>query len=169
MQSSPALAETLGKLSRLSLHIGRRTCICHHQYSQLSTAATKQGILISKIKPNYAIAHQWHGEYLAALGHHEKAIATFRRAIELDALSLIVHATLGRHGYYFARQHDRALGWLHQSYADRALMMSELKVEPVFDVLRADPRFVDLLGRVGLCQPKDVFHGTHRKKRHGPI
>jgi hypothetical protein len=47
-------------------------------------------------------------------------------------------------------EHDRALGWLEQAHAERAQMMSELKAEPAFDPLRADPRFVDLLGRVGL-------------------
>jgi hypothetical protein len=47
-------------------------------------------------------------------------------------------------------EHDQAFGWLEQSYVDRAQMMSELKAEPLFDPLRADPRFADLLRRVGL-------------------
>jgi tetratricopeptide (TPR) repeat protein len=205
-----------------------------------------------ELSPSYAIAHQWFGEYLAAVGRHEEAIAALKRAIELDPLSLIIHATLGRHGYYFARQYDQAMAqlqktrelddrfwvgrlwlgwtyanigrlgealaelqtarrlddnleivaalgytygragqrleaqqlldelqqlsqrryvspmlgaliatgmgeydqafqWLEQSYADRAQMMSELGAEPAFDPLRADPRFADLLRRVGLA------------------
>jgi tetratricopeptide (TPR) repeat protein len=204
-----------------------------------------------ELSPNYAVAHQWYGEYLAAVGRHAEAIAALRRAVELDPLSLIVHATLGRHGYYFARrydqavaqlqktldlddnfwvarfwlgwtyanvgrltealaelqtarrldnnleivaalgfthgragrrpeaqqvldeleqlsrtryvspmlpaltltgmgEHDRAFAWLERGYADGAQMMSELQVEPAFDPLRADPRFADLLRRVGL-------------------
>ena len=47
-------------------------------------------------------------------------------------------------------EHERAFGWLEQCYADRAQMMSELNAEPAFDPLRADPRFADLLRRVGL-------------------
>jgi tetratricopeptide (TPR) repeat protein len=47
-------------------------------------------------------------------------------------------------------EHERAFGWLEQGYTDRAQMMSELKAEPVFDPLRLDPRFADLLRRVGL-------------------
>jgi serine/threonine-protein kinase len=62
-----------------------------------------------KLNPNYAIAHQWYGEYLAAIGRHPEAIAAIQRAQELDPLSLIINATLGRHGYYFARQYDRAI------------------------------------------------------------
>ena len=204
-----------------------------------------------ELNPNYAVAHQWFGEYLAAIGRHQEAIAAFQRAIELDPLSLIMHATLARHGYYFAREYDRAiaqfhktldmdehfwvarfwLGWtyaatgrlpeaiaelqtarrlddnleivaalgyaygragrraeaqqaldelrhvsrtryvspmlgaliaigtgetdqaldcLEQGYADRAQMMTELRAEPAFDPLRANPRFVALVRRVGL-------------------
>jgi serine/threonine protein kinase/tetratricopeptide (TPR) repeat protein len=204
------------------------------------------------LNPNYAIGYQWYGEYLAAVGRHPEAITAFKRAIDLDPLSLIVHASLGRHGYFFARQydlavaqlqktlemdesfwvarlwlgwtyaclgrlpealvelqaarrlddnleivgalgyafgragqraeaqqlladleqlsrkrnvspmvpaliaiglgeHDQAFAWLEKSYEDRAQMMSELSVEPVFDPLRPDPRFTDLLHRVGLA------------------
>jgi TolB-like protein/DNA-binding winged helix-turn-helix (wHTH) protein/Flp pilus assembly protein TadD len=45
---------------------------------------------------------------------------------------------------------DRALEWLDQAYRQRASDMLELKAEPQFDGLRADPRFEDLLRRVGL-------------------
>src|SRR5207248_10775822 len=36
-----------------------------------------------ELNPGYAVAHQWHGEYLAALGRHPQAIAAIERAIEL--------------------------------------------------------------------------------------
>jgi tetratricopeptide (TPR) repeat protein len=47
-------------------------------------------------------------------------------------------------------ERERALGWLEDAYAERAQMLSELKAEPAFDPLRGDPRFADLLRRVGL-------------------
>ena len=68
-----------------------------------------------QLNPNYAIAHQWYGEYLAARGRHDEAIAAIGRALDLDPLSLIIHATLGRHGYFFARQYDRAAEQLHRT------------------------------------------------------
>jgi eukaryotic-like serine/threonine-protein kinase len=201
------------------------------------------------LNPNYAVAHQWYGEYLAALGRHTEAIGEFQRAQELDPLSLIINATLGRHGFYFARRYDlaieqcrktleldpnfwvahyflawvytakgrlaeavaafeiarrlepnletlaglgfahgascrrdkaeQALGelratattryvspinfalihiglaekdaafqWLEKAYQDRAQWLSEIKVDPAFDLLRPDPRFADLLARI---------------------
>src|SRR5262245_6825612 len=68
-----------------------------------------------QLNPNYPVAHQWYGEYLAARGRHDEAIATMQRALDLDPLSLIIHATLGRHGYHFARQYDRAVEQLQRT------------------------------------------------------
>jgi len=68
-----------------------------------------------ELNPNYAVAHQWYGEYLAAVGRHGEAIETLKRAIELDPLSLIIHATLGRHGFYFARRYDDAIAQLRKT------------------------------------------------------
>ncbi len=46
-------------------------------------------------------------------------------------------------------EHDRAFAWLEKAYEDRAQMLSEIKADPTFDAIRPDPRFVDLLRRVG--------------------
>jgi tetratricopeptide (TPR) repeat protein len=45
---------------------------------------------------------------------------------------------------------DRALAQLEQAYAERTDAVPLLKVDPRMDPLRADPRFADLLRRVGL-------------------
>jgi tetratricopeptide (TPR) repeat protein len=225
--------------------------MAHKEYDWDWPAAGKAYQRALALAPNYATAHQWHGEFLACLGHHEEGIAELKRAIDLDPLSLIIHATLARHGYYFARRydqaieqlrqtlemdegfwvahlwlgwtyanigrldealaaaetarqlddnleiaavrgytlgragrrseaqqlldelaqlsrdryvspmnsaiiaiglgdHDAAFGWLEKGYQDKSQMLSELRVETAFDPLRADPRFADLLVRVGL-------------------
>jgi TolB-like protein/Flp pilus assembly protein TadD len=46
---------------------------------------------------------------------------------------------------------DQALAWLEKAY-DAHLHMEWLKVDPQWDNLRSDPRFQDLLRRVGLAQ-----------------
>ena len=43
-----------------------------------------------------------------------------------------------------------ALEWLEKGFQERDDQMINLKVEPVFDPLRTDPRFQDLVRRVGI-------------------
>ncbi|MBI3653915.1 MAG: winged helix-turn-helix domain-containing protein [Acidobacteria bacterium] len=44
---------------------------------------------------------------------------------------------------------DEAFAWLEKGYEEHILTMGELKVDPMFDSLRDDPRFTDLLQRMG--------------------
>jgi hypothetical protein len=45
---------------------------------------------------------------------------------------------------------EMALAWLERGYRERAVGLTFLKVEPAFSCLRDDPRFTDLLCRIGL-------------------
>jgi len=47
---------------------------------------------------------------------------------------------------------DESFQWLEKAYAERSSFMTSLKYWSVFDQLRGDPRFGDLLRRVGLPQ-----------------
>ena len=47
---------------------------------------------------------------------------------------------------------EQAFTLLEKSFAERSHALVALKVDPVYDPLRADPRFDDLLRRVGLAQ-----------------
>src|SRR5262245_1416070 len=45
---------------------------------------------------------------------------------------------------------DQAFAWLERAYADRSFYITWLNYDPQLDSLRSDPRFADLLRRVGL-------------------
>ena len=46
---------------------------------------------------------------------------------------------------------NQAFDWLEKAYSDRSWWLVDLKVDPFFDAVRTDPRFTDLLRRVGLA------------------
>src|SRR5947208_6517989 len=74
------------------------------------------------LNPNYATAHHWYGNGpLLALGRFEEAIAEGKRAIELDPLSPIINADLGKN-LYNARRYDEAVAQLRKT----------LEIDPTF-------------------------------------
>ena len=46
---------------------------------------------------------------------------------------------------------DQAFYWLEQAYREQSNILQFLKSHPFFDPIRSDPRFADLIGRVGLA------------------
>ena len=59
--------------------------------------------------------------------------------------------------YYIAQVYvalnskQEALSWLERAYEDRNLQIMYLKVRPVFDSLRDEPQFKDLLRKINLA------------------
>ena len=47
-------------------------------------------------------------------------------------------------------ENERAFAWLEEAYKERSNILQFVKVHPLFDPLRGDPRFVDLVHSVGL-------------------
>jgi hypothetical protein len=46
---------------------------------------------------------------------------------------------------------DETFAWFEKAYSEHSNLLTGLKVNPAYDPLRADPRFQDLLRRVGLA------------------
>jgi DNA-binding winged helix-turn-helix (wHTH) protein/Tfp pilus assembly protein PilF len=60
-----------------------------------------------QLNPGSASAHHFYGLYVSAMGRATEAMASLRLAQELDPLSLIIGAALGR-AFHFAGEYDRA-------------------------------------------------------------
>jgi tetratricopeptide (TPR) repeat protein len=58
-----------------------------------------------RLNANYAQAHQWYANYLAAVGRHREAEEETKVCLRLDPTSLIVQSHFG-FVYYFARRYD---------------------------------------------------------------
>jgi hypothetical protein len=52
--------------------------------------------------------------------------------------------------YAVIGEKERALAWLQKAYRQHDPPLAQVKVEPGLDVLRSDPRYIDLLTKVGL-------------------
>ena len=50
----------------------------------------------------------------------------------------------------FAGDYDQAFVWFDRAYEEKSNILQWIKVEPFPDAMRNDPRFADLLRRVGL-------------------
>jgi hypothetical protein len=63
----------------------------------------------------------------------------------LDTLAFAV-------AYIGMGENDRALVELEQAYRQRSNSLTGLKVDPIYDPLRGEPRFQQLVRRIGLAQ-----------------
>ena len=61
---------------------------------------------------------------------------------------------------------DKALMWLEKAFADRADGLTWLNVEPMLDEVRSDPRFQDLIRRIGTDEHRQ--NGLGRSRGRGP-
>lgn len=88
------------------------------------------------------------GATYAKAGEREKAQAILKQLETKEYVSpgelAVLYTSLG--------EHEKAFASFEKAYAAHDLQLQYLKIEPSFDPLRRDPRFQDLLRRVGLPQ-----------------
>jgi tetratricopeptide (TPR) repeat protein len=89
------------------------------------------------------------GYVYAALGQRDQAL---KITDELRELSKQRYVSSYHIALIYARlgEKDRAFEWLENAYKERSDMLVYLKVDPRLDSLRSDPRFDELVRRVGL-------------------
>ena len=110
-------------------------------------AALRRAIEIS---PDKTIWLAQLGEALGLAGRIDEARAVLARLVELSATRYVspyhfayVHTGLGEYG--------AAIDWLERAFAERAGAVYGIKGSFLFAPLRGHPRFVALLGRMGLA------------------
>ena len=108
-----------------------------------------------------AIPLQGSGEWLLArggLGHVYGITGKERQTLamidELKQLSArgYVPSTSIAFVYAGLGDKDQAFAWLEKAYEEHSFQNQWLNVEPRWDSLRSDPRFADLMRRIGLPQ-----------------
>jgi serine/threonine-protein kinase len=79
--------------------------------------------------------------------------AAEQRLADLQALAKNKYVSPAGIGLVYAAmgEKDKAFEWLEKGYEDRAWWMLFMKIDPRFDKLRSDPRFDNLMRRVGLA------------------
>jgi len=87
-------------------------------------------------------AHARLGERSQALRLLEQLEAASKDRYTPALSFAVVYAGLG--------EKDQAFAWLDKAYEERTSRLGYLKVEPLWDPLRSDPRFADLVRRLGL-------------------
>ena len=119
----------------------------------LSKGMYREGLLaleqFSALSRSSATSRALLGYSHARLGEHSAAL---RLIEELDAASQhgFVPALLFALVYAGLDDQDQAFSWLEKAYEERFYRLAYLKVDALWDPLRSDPRFPDLLRRVGI-------------------
>lgn len=130
------------------------------------------------INPDDDPALYWLGLTHLMIGHHEKALAAFKRhkeeifswqgqALAFHALGDTTMAALmsdkvearygGESGYQLAEIHGywgeagKCLEWLEKACDLRDPGLAEIRVSPHFDLVRLEPRYLALVGKIGLA------------------
>jgi Tfp pilus assembly protein PilF len=93
-----------------------------------------------------ALAYIYGRNGRAAEARH--ALQELVRASERDPVQARVFAW----SYAGVGDREQTLAWLEKAYAEHSGELVTLKVSPAYDFLRDDPRFQELLGRVGLAR-----------------
>lgn len=121
----------LNRSSPPSTAVRRPLRVCKHQAITIRCAeGLKSEIATPAVRDN------------VRLGSHPNSNEECRDERSLSGAMALTYATLG--------DKDQAFLWLEKAYAEKSSFRTSLKFWSVFDPLRSDPRFADLLNRVGL-------------------
>jgi tetratricopeptide (TPR) repeat protein len=109
---------------------------------------------LAALEKGEALAPDWlelQGELAsthALAGNREQAKNILEKALAMSAggyINEVVVASV----YLDLGDNDEAIAWLERGYQNRCSWMRWISIEPKLDKLRSDPRFQDLVRRIG--------------------
>jgi len=120
--------------------------------SELAKALSQKGLhkeaIEEYLKADFEPTYHWNLGYIYGVaGKREEAQEILKYYLELSKEEFIWPGSIAVI-YIGLGEKDKAFEWLEKSYEQREGWMTHLKVDPMFDSLRSDPRFQDLLKRV---------------------
>ncbi len=129
----------------------------HVQKGQFATALAELG------NPRTYGDATWHWAYLAYIcgraGQLERARHQLEKLEKLSRHEQVDPVTMSW-AHLGMGNKEEALADLEKAYSEHFSIMTTLKVEPAYDALRGDPRFQDLLRRVGLADSHNTAKST---------
>jgi|SRR5436190_244441 len=132
-----------------SLALGR-AYVTQGKY-EAAIAQLKRAVLLNPKQPMVvgALAHAQ-----ARAGEREEALRLMGELRRIEAEKVGFVSPFGMiWGYAGLGDNDRAFAWLEKAYQERYDRMVWLNVDPLLAPLRPDPRFADLVRRMGLPAP----------------
>ena len=167
-------AENLDPLSLIiSADVAEILLVAH-----LNDEAIEQSRKTVDMDPNFAIAHYELGQAFVQKHNYNEALAEFHKAVDLSGGSILCRSNLA-YAYAVANKRneavkilndlktrsthnasdialiyvgldekDQAMKWLGKAYKEH--FNPSILLRPAFDPLRSDPRFQNLVRRIGL-------------------
>ena len=78
------------------------------------------------------------------------AMKRYTELLEEESKRTYIDPAVIASNYAFIGDKDKAFVWLEKAYAEKGNFINYIRVWPYFDSLRSDPRYADLLKRMGL-------------------
>jgi TolB-like protein/DNA-binding winged helix-turn-helix (wHTH) protein/Flp pilus assembly protein TadD len=119
--------------------------ICNHQAKE-AIPELEKAVSVTDSSPGVISALIW------AYAHAGRRADAFRLLGELKKRQQTGYVPAGAfvHAYLGLGDNDEAFAWFERAYKEQSNILIYLKVFPPYDSLRGDPRFQDLVRRVGL-------------------
>ncbi len=123
-------------------------------YEEALEAIRNTEVIVSQEAPIFNnLIEANRGILLARMGNHEEARSIAERLKSQTALPNVPLWTAVATIYFELGDLDEGFQWLEKAYEEKEDALSFLKIDPIFDMIRDDPRFEALLVKMNLQPP----------------